>query len=432
MTPESPAMKRSHITLRRHVGAVLFVGIFAIGIFVGRSNVGGALAGDSLDTSSTPTIIKNQNAVQKLSKDIDFRQFWDIWNRIQAKSVKRPIDEHKLFYGALQGMVASLGDPYSVYFTPEIATQFQEELQGSFSGIGAEVGSKDGHVIVVAPLADSPAERAGVEAGDVILKINQDSTTGLAVDEAVKRIRGPEGTSVSLTIEHVGAKDSITITIKREKIELKSVTSKIISDNIELITVTSFNEQTAPQFENAVTLAQKNKVTGIVLDLRNNPGGFFESAIDFASEWLDDGQIVVSQRGVDKTKREDFKSRGTHRLRGIPTAVLVNAGSASAAEIVSGALQDTAKAKIIGVKSFGKGSVQEYEELADGSAIKLTVALWYTPNDKSINELGITPDIIVDEKKDATKQTEDPFVGKKDISKDAVIQRALEYLRSGK
>lgn len=427
MTQPSPAEQRSQHTIRRYVMSLVVLAVFASGIFIGRSTVPASAA---VGTSSASTEVVNRDSNSASVKSVDFKQFWQVWDKVQSKFVRRPGDEQQMMYGAITGMVAALGDPYSVYFTPEIAKQFQEELDGSFSGIGAEVGMKNDRVVVVAPLPESPAEAAGLLPGDYITEINSTSTVGFTVEQAVKEIRGPQGTTVNLTLERDHVKNPIKVTITRKTIELKSVTQQMLPGNVMLMTITSFNDQTLPQFNDAISVAQDKKVAGIILDLRNDPGGFFDGAIAVASEWLEPQDVVVAERGKGGGPRSEFVTNGAHRLRGIPTTVLINGGSASAAEIVAGALQDHGKAKLIGEKSFGKGSVQEYEELADGSALKLTVALWYTPKDRSINELGIQPDIVVTEKK--RTEAQDGVAARKDPTKDIVIQRALQFLKTGK
>lgn len=418
----SPATQRSRGVLRRYLLSICLVFVFGFGVFVGRSTMKANAATES---------VSNKTTSNETAQDIDFDPFWDVWEKVQTKFVRRPADQQQMFYGAISGMVASLGDPYSVYFTPEIAKQFQEELDGTFSGIGAEVGMKNAHVIVIAPLPESPAEAAGLRAGDYIAEINGKTTDGLTVEEAVKQIRGPQGTVVDLTIVREGAKQPIKISITRKTIELKSVTHQMLPGDMLMISISSFNDQTLPQFDQAIAVAKEKNVKGIVVDLRNNPGGFFDGAIEVASEWLEPRQVVVAERGKGNGPRKEFFSTGTHRLLGIPTVVLINGGSASASEIVAGALQDQNKAKIIGEKSFGKGSVQEYEELPDGSALKLTIALWYTPNDRSINESGIQPDIVVEAKKQGSEEPEG-YVTRRDPMKDAVVVRALQYLNTKK
>ncbi|MDQ5931691.1 MAG: hypothetical protein QG607_392 [Patescibacteria group bacterium] len=418
----SPATQRSRAVLRRYLLSICLVVVFGFGVFVGRSTMKANAATES---------VSNKTTSSETAQDIDFDPFWDVWEKVQTKFVRRPADQQQMFYGAISGMVASLGDPYSVYFTPEIAKQFQEELDGTFSGIGAEVGMKNAHVIVIAPLPESPAEAAGLRAGDYVAEINGKTTDGLTVEEAVKQIRGPQGTVVDLTIVREGAKQPIKISITRKTIELKSVTHQMLPGDMLMISISSFNDQTLPQFDQAIAVAKEKNVKGIVVDLRNNPGGFFDGAIEVASEWLEPRQVVVAERGKGNGPRKEFFSTGEHRLLGIPTVVLINGGSASASEIVAGALQDQNKAKIIGEKSFGKGSVQEYEELPDGSALKLTIALWYTPNDRSINESGIQPDIVVEPKKQGSEEPEG-YVTRRDPMKDAVVLRALQYLNTKK
>lgn len=433
---KSPAHERARKIMRRYLFGFFVVLVFGVGVVLGHSSDAPVLtavlkkARLASDISCSP--IKNRDATPAVSQSVDFNEFWSVWDTIEKKSVKRPVDEIQLYHGALAGLVGSLGDPYSVYFPPDIAEQFQEELQGSFSGIGAEVGAKDGRIVIVSALAGTPADRAGLKTADIISEIDSKSTAGLTVDEAVKRIRGPEGTTVVLTIDRTqGQKAPFQVTIKRERIALQSVTHTDLPDGVMLITIKSFDEQTDKLFQDAVAAAQEKKSRGIILDLRNNPGGFFDTSISVASEWLQDAQTVVAERGAGETSRHDYTTVGSHRLYGIPTVVLVNGGTASAAEIVSGALQDHQAATIIGTKSFGKGSVQEYEQLPDGSGLKLTVALWYTPNDRSINELGITPDIALSDAQDTQTSSGDAF-SKKDWTSDAAIQRALLFLRNKK
>ena len=421
----SPAALRSQQYLRRFISTIIFVVVFGLGIFVGRAIPAGS-------ASSSAASVINKEASGSVAEDVDFEPFWEVWEKVQTKFVRRPADENQMVSGAIAGMVASLGDPYSVYFTPEIAKQFQEDLDGTFSGIGAEVGMRNNRIVVVAPLPESPAEAAGLRPGDFVAEINATSTEAMSVEEAVKQIRGPEGTKVDLTIVREGKSQPLKITIVRKKIELKSVTQQILPGNVMFLTISSFNDQTIPQLDQAIQVAQFKKVKGIIVDLRNNPGGFFDSSITVASEWLEPGSVVVAERGKGDGARKEFSATGTHRLLGIPTVVLVNGGSASASEIVAGALQDHGKAKLIGEKTFGKGSVQEYEELPDGSALKLTIALWFTPKDRSINESGIQPDIVVAPKKEGEAAQLESYIARRDPMKDTAVVRALQYLASGK
>lgn len=338
--------------------------------------------------------VLNQNSVPKtVSEDVDFNVFWDVWNLIKDSYVDRPVSEKELFYGALEGLLGSLDDPYSVFFDPALADEFNGELEGTFSGIGAEIGERDELIVVIAPLAESPAETAGLLAGDKIVAIDGEDAIGISVNQAVSRIRGEEGTEVTLTVLRDGIDDVFDITITRGEIHLNSVEWEIRDDGIAVIDVYMFNEETTPLFQEAVQEVLTSDASGIILDLRNNPGGLLTEAINLAGFWIN-GETVVIQKVGDK--QQEFSAGGVASLAGIPTVVLVNGGSASGSEILAGALQDYGAATLIGEQTFGKGSVQEYYEYSDGSAVKITVAEWLTPKGRSINKTGIEPDIEVE------------------------------------
>lgn len=326
-----------------------------------------------------------------LTQDIDFNLFWEVWDALHDNYVDQDkITDKTLFYGALKGMVAAVGDPYTVFMDPKVSKEFEDDLSGTFEGIGAEIGIKDDLLTIVAPLPDMPAEKAGLKAGDKVLSINKESTAGMSVDVAVSKIRGPKDTEVTLTIGRVGQDGVKDYVIKRGKIVVHSVRTEMRKDGYYVIKVSSFNNDTAGLFDKAVADVIQKNPKGIILDLRNNPGGYLETAIEMASEWVDGG-VIVSEKFTD-TKKNDHMARGRARLKGYKTVVLVNEGSASASEIVAGALQDSGKAVILGAKTFGKGSVQSLSELKDGSSIKITIAKWLTPKGRSINEMGIEPD----------------------------------------
>jgi len=334
-------------------------------------------------------------AAGKLSQDIDFSLYWKVWDMLHEQYVdKDKLNDKELFYGSLKGLVGAAGDPYTVFMDPKISQDFSNDLAGTFEGIGAEIGMKNDIITIIAPLPDMPAEKAGLKAGDQIYAIDSKSTAGLSVDEAVNKIRGPKSTEVTLTIFREGFKETKDYKIKRDKIIVKSVKTEMTKDNLFVITVTNFNDDTLDLFNRAVTEAIEKNPKGIILDLRNNPGGYLDTAIEMASKWVENG-VVVTEKFSDGKKNE-YLNRGRARLKDFPTMVLVNQGSASASEIVSGALQDTGEGTIIGHQTFGKGSVQSLESLTDGSTVKITVAKWYTPKDHNITEKGITPDIIID------------------------------------
>ena len=347
----------------------------------------------------------------KLTQDVDFNLFWEVWDILKKEYVdKDKLDDKKMFYGALKGLVESTGDPYTVFMEPKLAKEFSNDLAGTFEGIGAEIGKKDDIITIIAPLIGTPAEKIGLQAGDKIYSINGESTSGLAVEEAVSKIRGPKGTEVTLTIFRNGFDEPKDFKIIRQTILVKSVRTRSDSDKIFTITITNFNDDTSELFKQAVAEAVEKNPKGIILDLRNNSGGYLETAIDVASEWIDQGIIVTEQFSSEKKK--EYLNRGRARLKDFPTVVLVNQGSASASEIVSGALKDYGKATIVGMKTFGKGSVQTLEEMKDGSSIKITVAKWLTPKGYNINDQGITPDVEIDLTSEDYNKNTDPQMDK--------------------
>lgn len=331
----------------------------------------------------------------KLSQDVDFSLFWQVWDLLEKDYVnKDKLNEKEMFYGAISGLVASLHDPYTIFMSPKETIDFENDLAGTFEGIGAEIGIKNEILTVIAPLAGMPAEKAGLLAGDKIYAINGEPTSGMTIDQAVSKIRGPKDTEVTLTISRDGMEKAKDVKIVRGLIVVKSVKTNSREDGILVIAISNFNNDTEGLFNQAVRQAIEGGSRGIVLDLRNNPGGYLDTAIEVASEWIEDGVIVTEK--FNQEKKNEYLARGKARLKDYPTVVLVNQGSASASEIVAGALQDTNRAKIVGKQTFGKGSVQLLEDLKDGSAIKITVAQWLTPKGSNINEQGIVPDFEVD------------------------------------
>ena len=385
--------KENHIWLPISIG--IFVVAFGLGFFTATAwEVRQAV----FDESGTIDIARVINLYSKTrSEEVAFDQFWEVWNRVKQKYVEQPVDEVKLFYGSIAGLVQGLGDPHSIYLPPPEAEEFAKDLAGEFEGIGAEIGIRDNQLTIIAPLPESPAERAGLLAGDKIFAIDGTDTAGLTVDKAVSLIRGPGGTTVTLTISHNGLNKAEDIKVVREKITIPTVVWKFVpdEDKIAHLRVSYFNQDTWPAFDKAVREILRQSPRAIVLDLRSNPGGFLETAIDVASEWIEEGLIVRERMSGGETR--EHNSRGAHRLAKIPAAVLVDKGTASGSEIVAGALQDYKLAQVIGEKTFGKGSVQDFEVLPDGSALKLTIARWFTPNDRGIDGDGIEPDILVEE-----------------------------------
>ncbi|OIP79653.1 MAG: hypothetical protein AUK21_03335 [Parcubacteria group bacterium CG2_30_48_51] len=331
---------------------------------------------------------------------------------IASEYVQTDVPEADLIYGAASGMVAALNDPYSVFFTPQIAEEFAKELEGEFQGIGAEIGRKNDQLIVIAPLPDSPAARAGLEARDAILAIDGEETATMSIDAAVALIRGDAGTDVTLAIgRNPDVRKEVVIT--RSVITVESVRMQVVEHggiHIGYIEITQFGEDTGAKFQKAVTQLLQKPIDGIVLDLRNNPGGFLDAAVNVADSWVSVGSSIVEERfnAAQHKPPTVYTASKQAVLQGVPTVVLINQGSASGSEIVAGALQDYGLAVLIGEQTFGKGSVQEVYEFGDGSALKITVARWYTPNGRTIDEDGITPDIFVPLTEDNYNHDEDP------------------------
>ncbi len=347
------------------------------------------------ETNSLPILKRLINQDEGRSQDVDFALFWKVWSALNDKYVdKSKLDPQKMVYGAIEGMVNSTGDPYTVFFEPVVSKQFKEVIAGAFGGVGIEIGMKSGILTVISPLKDTPAYKAGIIAGDKIVKIDSKSTENMAIDEAVNLIRGKIGTKVVLTILRSGQKSTKDYELIRESIKVPTVEWKLIDDHIAYIQVFTFNENVDSLFKDAAEEILKSKADRLVIDLRNNPGGLLDSAINLAGWFLDKDSLVVSEVFGNGT-RNDFKADGNAALKNYPTVVLINGGSASASEILAGALHDDAHIKLVGDKSFGKGSVQELENFDGGSSLKVTVAKWLTPAGISISLKGIEPDVKV-------------------------------------
>ena len=350
---------------------------------------------------------------------IDFNVFWEAWKVIQDKYVKAgEIENQDLVYGAVSGLIDSLKDPNSVFMPPSDAKKFGEDISGEFSGIGAEIGIKNDQLIIIAPLKGTPADLAGLKPGDKILKVDDKLTQGLSVDEAIKIIRGKKGTEVILTISRDSWNETKEISIIRDIIQIPTLDFEMKEGDIAYFHLYNFYENAPMLFYQSVVKAAFQNPKGVILDLRNNPGGYLEVAVNLAGWFLENGKVVVSEEFRSGEKQE-FKARGNEFLSKIPIVVLINEGSASASEILAGALRDHRDIKLVGKKSFGKGTVQELQELKDGSVIKITVAHWLLPSGHIIEKNGLQPDYEIElTEEDAEKK------------KDPQLEKAMEILKS--
>lgn len=321
----------------------------------------------------------------------ELKTFSEVLNQVQ----RHYVDETKtkeLVQGAIRGMLSTL-DPHSAYMTPEMYKEMQVETKGEFGGVGIQIGVKENRLAVIAPIEGTPAQRAGIKAGDFIVKVNDETTKDLTLMDAVQKMRGPKGTKVNLTIQREGTPDPLQFTLMRDTIKIESVKSKII-DNLGYVRLTQFQEATGRDLAKAIKQFREQKVQGAILDLRNNPGGLLTAAVDVSEQFLPNGKLVVFTKNREG-KKDEWLAKSKDQMDELPMIILVNEGSASASEIVAGALQDWGRAVIVGTTSFGKGSVQTILPLGDGSGLRLTTAKYYTPKGRSIQSTGITPDIVV-------------------------------------
>lgn len=382
---------------------VLLFGVFRIGYGAGK-------AGYTFDAKEFKIV--NQTGQQV---NVDYSLLWEAIDVVNRKYIDRDqIDQQKVLYGAISGAVRAAGDEYTEFFDPETLAQFKSDLQGTFSGIGAEIGKRDGNIVVVAPLDDSPAQRAGIQANDVVLKVDDETIVDWNVDQVVSKIRGDAGTEVRLTLYRVGSDGPFEVKITREKIEIRSVKLTYIERNgrtYAVLKISRFGDDTKRLFDIAINEMKGKNLAGLVVDLRNNPGGYLDTSVEVASDWLPAGTLVVQEARSDQDII-NFNSTGSARLANYKTVVLMNGGSASAAEILAGALKDNGKATLIGEKSFGKGSVQELIDLSDDTAVKVTIAKWITPSGKNLNKSGLDPDVKVELTKEDLDAKRDPQMDK--------------------
>ncbi len=395
------------------LGITLLGGTFYAGLTVGRRENPAIIA------AQITSVINKEDGKPS---EVDFGPFWKAWATLQEKyvdSTTTPNDQKKV-WGAIEGLASAYGDPYTVFFPPVESKAFGEAVSGGFEGVGMEVGIKDEVLTVIAPLKDTPAYRGGIKAGDKIVKIDGKSTQGLTVEKAVDKIRGKGGTSVTLTVLHEGAKVTTDITLVREKITIPTTKTELRKDGVFVISLYNFSEISFGLFRDALREFIQSGSDKLVIDLRNNPGGYLEAAVDMASWFLPPGEVIVREHYGDKKEETVHRSKGynifTDKLK---LVILMNQGSASASEILAGALHDHGKATLVGERSFGKGSVQELVPITSETSLKVTIAKWLTPKGTSISNGGLTPDVV------ATSSPEDFAKGI-----DTQLEKAAEVLKN--
>lgn len=404
---------------------VTVLGIFVVGILLVGAFSGGFLAGHFIPgTGQLPALSQlipgasDPNTEQQTATPGDvqtlFKPFWEAWNIVHNQFVDQPVDDTVLMQGAIRGMMDALGDKQTFYMDPKLYENQTTQLQGAYEGIGAYVDLRGDFLTIVSPIEGSPAEAAGLQPGDKVVAIDGEDMTGVPPEEARSKIIGPEGTQVTLTISRDGQPNPLEFTITRAKIVMHSAEGKMLDNGIGYVDINTFGDQTTQELRDALDKLLAQNPRGLIIDLRNNPGGYLTTAVEVSSEFIEKGPILYEKFGNGKLEEHDALGKG--RALKIPLVVLVNEGSASASEILTGALQDYDRAKIVGVQSYGKGSVQVWQPLSNNQgAARVTIAKWLTPDKRAIDHVGLTPDVIVE-------MTDEDFKANRDPQLDAAIE----------
>ena len=403
------------------VAGILLAGAFSGGFIAGHLiPAGGPLPGLSDFLPSVPGGVPDQQAATPDDLKTLFAPFWEAWGVVHEQYVDQPIDDQKLMQGAIRGMMDALGDQQTFYMEPQLYESETSSLQGEYEGIGAYVDTDGEYLTIVSPIEGSPAAAAGLQPGDTVIAIDGEDMTGVAPEQARLKVLGPEGTKVTLTVTREGKPDPLEFVITRAKITIHSAEGKMLENDIAYIDINTFGERTTQELRDALDRLLKQNPRGIIIDLRNNPGGYLSTAVEVSSEFIDKGVILYEQYGDER--RDEHKALGNGQATDIPLVVLINEGSASAAEILAGALQDYDRATLVGVKSYGKGSVQNWVPLSNNQgAARVTIARWLTPKERLIDHLGLEPDVVVE-------MTPEDFEAGRDPQLDVAMETMLAVL----
>ncbi|MDO9303282.1 MAG: S41 family peptidase [Anaerolineales bacterium] len=402
---------------------VVALGSFAGGFVSGHLLPFAGIPGLSAPiTSAPPTTSPEQQSSTPSEFQALFSPFWEAWNLVHDNYVDQPVDDVALMRGAISGMMDALGDQHSSYMSPKDYADANSSLEGEYEGIGAFVDTTTEYLTITSPIPGSPAERAGLLHGDQIVAIDGKDMTGIDAEVARTKVLGPANTVVHLTVLRDGEDKLLEFDVTREKITMKSSTGKMLDSGIAYIQITTFGDKTTPELLAALAELMAQNPKGIILDLRNNGGGYLTTSVEVTSQFLADGVVLYEQYGDGTRTTYDVLPGGLATDTKIPMIVLINEGSASASEIVAGALQDSGRAKLVGVTSYGKGSVQNWIPLSgDNGAVRITIAKWLTPNENTIHEIGLTPDVVAE-------RTEEDYKAKRDPQLDAAVQTLLALL----
>ena len=413
--------KTSRIILGFFTAGILLAGAFSGGFIVGHLmpfNGPLPVISDFLPTS--PTVQQDQQAATPSDLQTLFTPFWEAWNIVHEQYVDQPVDDQALMQGAIRGMMDALGDKQTFYMEPKVYENETSSLQGQYEGIGAYVDTDGEFLTIVSPIEGSPAEKAGLKPGDKVIAIDGEDMTGVAPEQARLKVLGPEGSQVTLTVSREGETQPLKFVITRAQIVLHSAEGKMLENGLAYVDINTFGERTTQELHDTLDNLLKQNPKGIVIDLRNNPGGYLNTAVEVASEFIDKGVVLYEQYG--DSRRDTHNVLGNGRATNLPIVVLINEGSASASEILAGALQDYGRAKLVGVQSYGKGSVQNWVPLSNNQgAARVTIARWLTPKERLIDHVGLTPDVVVN-------MTPEDFTAGRDPQLDAAKETLLAML----